>query len=68
MIGMAFVRAMELAPKNRNPIHKHCWNRGHKVIPDKKKKDNKLKCRQKNRTARNYSNGPLSFRRYILWP
>ena len=51
MIGMAFVRAMELAPKNRNPIHKHCWNRGHKVIPDKKKKDNKLKCRQKNRTA-----------------
>jgi len=68
MIGMAFVRAMELAPKNRNPIHKHCWNRGHKVMPDKKKEDNKLKCRQKNRTARNYSNGPLSFRRYILWP
>ena len=68
MIGMAFVRAMELAPKNRNPIHKHCWNRGYKVIPDKKKKNNKLKCRQKNRAARDYSSSPLSFRRYILWP
>jgi hypothetical protein len=68
MSGMLYIRVMEAMPKDRNPIQKHCWNRGHKVIPDKKKKNNKLKCRQKNRTARDYSNGPLSFRRYILWP
>jgi len=68
MSGMLYIRVMETIPKDRNPIQKHSWNRGDKVIRDKKKKNNKLKCRQKNRTARDYSNGPLSFRRYIVWP
>jgi hypothetical protein len=68
MTGMLYIRAIEAIPRTRNPIQKHCWNRGYKIIPDKKKKNNKLKCRQKNRAVRDYSNGPLSLGRYILWP
>ena len=65
MSGMLYIRAMEAMSKTRNPIQKHCWNRGYKVIPDKKKKNNKLKCRQKNRDARDYSSIPLSFREVL---
>ena len=63
MTGMLYIRAMEAIPRTRNPIQKHCWNRGYKVIPDKKKQNNKLKCRKKNRAVRDYSNGPLSLGR-----
>jgi hypothetical protein len=36
----------------RNRYQLSCWNAGHKVIPDKKKLNNKLNCRQKNRPDR----------------
>ena len=58
MVGLLYIELMK-APTIRNVIQQDCWRQGHKVIPDKKKQNNKRKCRQKNRAIRYISDGPI---------
>ena len=62
---MLYIEVMKHTKSQRNHLQRMCWNKGYKVIADKKKKNNKLKCRQKNRAAKDYSSSPLSFREVL---
>ena len=65
MVGMLYIEVMKHTKSQRNHLQRMCWNKGHKIITNKKKQNNKMKCRQKNRAAKDYSSSPLSFREVL---
>jgi hypothetical protein len=65
MSGLVFLEVMN-TPKIRNNIQRDCWNKGYKIIPDKKKLNNKMKCRKKIRPDKQNNYQAFSLGRYCL--